>query len=74
MLKNESERGVIAVNRDEIMDAIKMLASSQGFYSRMYSSLCEMRDNDPDEFDRNMTILEEQNFGDAVDMAMFFET
>lgn len=61
------------MNRDEIMDAIKMLASSQGFYSRMYSSLCEMRDNDPDEFDRNMTILEEQNFGDAVDMVMFFE-
>lgn len=62
------------MNRDEIMDAIKMLASSQGFYSRMYSSLCEMRDNDPDEFDRNMTILEEQNFGDAVDMFMFFES
>lgn len=61
------------MNRDEIMDTIKMLASSQGFYSRMYSSLCEMRDNDPDEFDRNMTILEEQNFGDAVDMVMFFE-
>ena len=56
------------------MDTIKMLASSQGFYSRMYSNLCEMRDNDPDEFDRNMTILEEQNFGDAVDMVMFFET
>ena len=56
------------------MDVIKMLASSQGFYSRMYNNLCEMRDNDPDEFDRNMTILEEQNFGDAVDMVMFFET
>lgn len=62
------------MNRDEIMDTIKMLASSQGFYSRMYSSLCEMRDNDPDEFDRNMTILEEQNFDDAVDMVMFFES
>lgn len=62
------------MNRDEIMAAIKMLASSQGFYSRMYSSLCEMRDNDPDEFDRNMSILEELNFGDAVDMVMFFES
>lgn len=62
------------MNRDEIMNAIKMLASSQGFYSRMYSNLCEMRDNDPDEFYRNMTILEEQNFGDAVDMVMFFES
>lgn len=62
------------MNRDEIMDAIKMLASSQGFYGRMYINLREMRDNDPDEFDRNMTILEEQNFGDAVDMVMFFET
>ena len=62
------------MNRDEIMDAIKMLASSQGFYSRMYSNLCEMRDNDPDEFDRNMTILEGQNFGDAVDLVMYIET
>ena len=62
------------MKRDEIMAAIKMLASSQGFYSRMYANLCEMRDNDPDEFDRNMTILEEQNFGDVVDMVMFFES
>lgn len=62
------------MNRDEIMAAIKMLASSQGFYTRLYSNLCEMRDNDPDEFDRNMSILEEQNFGDTVDMVMFFET
>ena len=62
------------MNRDEIMDAIKMLAGSQGFYSRMYSNLCELRDNDPDEFDRNMTILEEQNFGDAVDLVMFLES
>lgn len=62
------------MNRDEIMDAIKMLASSQGFYSRMYSGLCEMRDNDPDEYDQIMTQLEEQNFKDAVDMVMFFES
>lgn len=62
------------MNRDEIMDAIKMLASCQGFYSRMYINLCEMRDNDPDEFDRNMSILEELNFGDTVDMVMFFES
>lgn len=62
------------MNRDEIMDAIKMLASSQGFYSRMYSSLCELRDNDPDEFDRNMSILEEHNFGDTVDLVMFLES
>lgn len=62
------------MNRDEIMDNIRTLASSQGFYSRLYSSLCDMRDNDPEEFDRNMTILEEQNFGDAVDLVMFLET
>lgn len=62
------------MNRDEIMDVIKMLASSQGFYSGMYGALCDMKNSDPDEFDRNMSILEEQNFGDAVDVVLYFET
>ena len=62
------------MKRDEILKVIGSLASSQGFYSRLYSNLTELRMNDPDEYDRIMTQLEEQNFKDAVDLVMYLET
>lgn len=62
------------MKRDEILKAIGSLASSQGFYSRLYSNLIELRTDDPDEYDRIMTQLEEQNFKDAVDLVMYLET
>lgn len=62
------------MKRDEILKAIGSLASSQGFYSRLYLNLTELRMDDPDEYDRIMTKLEEQNFKDAVDLVMYLET
>lgn len=62
------------MNREQIMETVKQLAQSQGSYSRFYRDLCEMRDNEPDRFDRAMTMLEEKNFKDAVDLIMYLET
>lgn len=61
------------MNRNEILTAIAELAYSQGFYGRLLNNLLEMRENDPDTFDVTMTMLEEQNFGDRLDMVLFFE-
>ena len=55
------------MNREQILSAIKGLAMSQG--GRMYEFLT----SGTDEAEDALTILEEQNFGDAVDMVMFIE-
>lgn len=57
------------MKREEIMETIKSLASSQGLYSRLYRDLMEL-----DEYDEVMTELESQNFKDGVDLVMFIES
>lgn len=53
------------MNKQEIMDAIKSLAQSQGFYGRLYETLKE----NPEALE----FLEKQNFKDSLDMIMFLE-
>lgn len=59
------------MKREDILNTIKMLASSQGLYSRLYGELMEMNE---DELDEVMTELESQNFKDGVDLVMFIES
>ena len=59
------------MKREEIMETIKSLASSQGLYSRLYRDLMKL---DEDEYDEVMTELESQNFKDGVDLVMFIES
>ena len=54
---------------DAIMDAIKDLSYSQGFYGRLYRAIMES-----DNIDAIKEELEAQNFGDVVDMVLYFET
>lgn len=53
------------MNAQEIMEAIKSLAKSQGFYGRLYRTLKE----NPEALE----FLEKQNFKDSLDMVMFLE-
>lgn len=58
------------MKREEIMETIKTLASSQGLYSRLYRDLMAL---DEDEYNEVMTELESQNFQNAVDLIMYIE-
>lgn len=53
------------MNKQEIMDAIKSLSHSQGFYGRLYETLKA----NPEALD----FLAKQNFKDTLDMIMFLE-
>lgn len=55
---------------EDILNAIRKLASSQGFYGRLYRDLMEL---DEDEYEQVMLELESQNFKDEVDLVMFIE-
>ena len=53
------------MTKEEIMEALKSLAKSQGFYGRLYEF-----------FNENPEALEEfakQNFKNSLDMVMFLE-
>lgn len=62
------------MNIEEIMAAVRSLAESQGYYSRLYNELCEMQTNDPDKWEEVKNKLEAQHFNDSLDMVMYFET
>lgn len=57
------------MNRQEILDVVKSLAMSQGYYGRLYDVLT----NGTDEAEYALQEMEEQNFNDAVDMIMWLE-
>ena len=61
------------MDRDDILNAIAMLAQSQGFYGRLLRDFNELKEYDPDRYEEVMEALEAQKFGDPVDMVLFFE-
>ena len=57
------------MNRQQILEAIKSLAASQGFYGRLYNALT----NGTEEAEEALETLERQNFADVVDMVLWLE-
>lgn len=58
------------MNREQIINTIRNLAKSQGFYGRLYEALCSSEED----YEEIMFMLERQNFKDDIDLIMFFET
>lgn len=52
-------------------NAILTLKDSQGFYSRLFRSICEQDDI---ELNNLIEILKKQNFSDTLDIVMWLET
>lgn len=53
------------MTKEEIMEAIKSLAPSQGYYARLYDTLKEHPEA--------LEFLEKQNFKKPIDIIMFLE-
>ena len=58
------------MNRLEILNTIKQLAQSQGYYGRLLNNISELNNEQKDKL---FTYLEEQKFNDPVDLVLFFE-
>ena len=58
------------MNKEQILDAIRSLAASQGFYGRLYDTLTDGSEQS-DEF---LGTMEKQNFGGMFDMVMWLES
>lgn len=61
------------MNREQILDVIQTLAMSQGFYGRLLRAIRELEEEEPERYEEAMQELEAQNFGDAVDVVLYFE-
>ena len=59
---------------DEILEVIKGLANSQGFYGRLLRSIQEIEEESPEDFDNLVKELEAQNFQEPLDIVLYFET
>lgn len=58
---------------DAILDLIRSLACSQGFYGRLYRDLISTRNNDPDRWANIVEELESQNFTDDLSVILYLE-
>ena len=61
------------MDREQIMQVIRNLAKSQGFYGRLLHDIQELQKNDHEEADRLLSVLEAQKFNDALDVILYFE-
>ena len=57
------------MTKEEIIKSIRGLASSQGFYTRLYRFLSE----DSEDSNEFLNTLEKQNFKDVVDLILYLE-
>ena len=58
------------MKRNEIMNTIRELAKSQGFYGRLLGEIESLNKRKKETF---FEYMEARNFKDAVDLIMFFE-
>lgn len=58
------------MNKQQILNAVKSLAQSQGFYGRLYETLTSGTEEAEDALNQ----MVEQNFKDSVDMVMWLES
>ena len=57
------------MNKEQILSAIRNLAASQGFYGRLYEKLTD----GSEESEKFLQTMEDENFGDVVDMVLWLE-
>ena len=61
------------MSRTQIIETIKQLSLSQGFYGRLYRAIEDAKENNPDDYESWMEELESQNFSSAVDLVIYLE-
>ena len=70
----EARKNPNGMNAVQVIEVIKDLAKSQGFYSRMWQNIQENILTDEEEYENFQQFCEQQNFKDAVDLVLVFET
>lgn len=72
-MTNATERRTDGYSVEEVIDVVRSLAHSQGFYGRLLEQILYLQEYELDTFDEFKRIVEEQHFKDPVDVVLFFE-
>lgn len=72
-MANATERRTDGYSVEEVIDVVRSLSHSQGFYGRLLEQILYSQEYEPDTFDEFKRIVEEQHFKDPVDIVLFFE-
>ena len=57
----------------QVIDVIRMLSHSQGFYGRLLEEILYAQVYEPNKFEEFKEIIEDQNFKDPLDVVLYFE-
>lgn len=74
IIKEETETHKTFLTMDDILRGIKSLAKSQGYYGRLYNTLMDLKENNPEQYDEIVNEFESQEFHDIVDFVMWIES
>ena len=69
----EARKNPYGMNALQVIEVIKDLAKSQGFYSIMYQNIMENIVPYEDKYESFQQFCEQQNFRDAVDLVLYSE-
>lgn len=72
-MANATEKRTDGYSVEEVIDVVRSLAHSQGFYGRLLEQILYLQEYELDTFDEFKRIVEEQHFKDPVDVVLFFE-
>ena len=62
------------MKRNKILEIIRELAKSQGFYGRLLYSIESAESYNPEAYEAFMTELESQNFNEPLDLILYLES
>ena len=57
----------------QVIDVIKKLAHSQGFYGRLLEEILYAQVYEPETFYKFKEVIEDQHFKDPLDVVLYFE-
>lgn len=63
----------VSYNVEQVIDVIKKLSYSQGFYGRLLEEIMYIKENEPEQFKMFKEVIESQGFSNPVDIVLFFE-
>lgn len=61
------------MKREAILETLKQLSTSVGFYERLYYGILLMEQEEPEKYEGIMNQLEELQLNDSVDLILYLE-
>lgn len=58
---------------NDVLEIIRELSCSQGFYGRLYQRIMDCKQNDPENYAEFVDVINSQKFVDKIDVVFFFE-